>query len=212
MQHYASTLPRGRFVSEGPRERVAGSWGVYDAYLRSVSGRASKRDTAPKLRGTHLWLRVERDRRCRRSGRRTAGLDANWRRLPLTLTSWSDLTLTSASAQHRHSRGHRRAAGSRVLFDVGPPGARQRGGAAARPTPPTTPVHRLLPATQAELASRLSLAAAGPKTTAAGSADAAPADRVDGFAYFGAASDLEHSVAGRFSLSRAEDAEDEMGI
>ena len=41
---------------------IAGTWGVYDAYLRSVSGRASKTDTAPKRAGTHLWIRVDRDK------------------------------------------------------------------------------------------------------------------------------------------------------
>mmetsp|Transcript_34656 Transcript_34656/g.81823 ORF Transcript_34656/g.81823 Transcript_34656/m.81823 type:complete len:187 (-) Transcript_34656:80-640(-) len=57
-----STLRLGKFRSEGGAEGyIAGSWGVYDAYLRSVSGRSSKTDTAPKLAGTHLWIRVERD-------------------------------------------------------------------------------------------------------------------------------------------------------
>ena len=59
-----STLRLGKFRSEVGLDGgyIAGSWGVYDAYLRSVSGRASKTDTAPKRAGTHLWIRVDRDK------------------------------------------------------------------------------------------------------------------------------------------------------
>ena len=141
-----STMRVGKFRSEGGTKLIAGGWGVYDAYLRSVSGRASKTDTAPKLAGTHLWLRVDRDQ----STATLAGIGG----LPV-----------------------------RESFSMwGQP---------------------MLDTMEAELASRVALAASAP------AAPVAMVQRVDGFAYFGATSDLEHAVAGRFSLNRAEGEEGE---
>ena len=57
----------------------------------------------------------------------------------------------------------------------------------------------MLDSVEAELTSRLALEAASKVIQRR-----ADVQHVDGFAYFGAASDLEHAVAGRFSLSRAE--------
>ena len=113
---------------------------MYDAGVRSDSGRSSKRDTTPKLAGTHLWLRVERDK--------STGTLEGIGGLPVreSFSMWGAPVLGSLEAQLRA-------------------------------------------ATQ--------------------SAGKSTADQVDGFIYFGAASDLEHTVGGRFSLSRTTPGQDE---